>query len=408
MPSQSPILVLASTFYTAALEMPFTQALAKRGHIHSVVCVPYNQLFTFLLDPRSVIPENVDASVLLLLRVEDLIRLELAQRSSNALDSILLLLRQRTEELVDVLSRISRLRLTVMMSPSGKGAYDVEFLGNAPRVAEHKILAALRSRQRHWVVAWSEFERAAHPGNWFNPAGDRLGHVPFMPEGLDALADFFVGQLDRMPSDRLMSQSGSSDVMDLERFLTSLDVGMTIALLTVEDEQSLLDLIRHTTHFVNLPNQKWDAGRLRPAAGGEGWVVRVHDRFGEYGVSGALTFDFESNVMRVRLLFLSCPVLGKQVEYALFTWMAQMAEQRHAETIEVPFVRGRDNQGLNGLLSRLAEDASPSETTALPTGTEHRFRLRVRGLAERVGKESQSPAVVSAILSKMQIAEVTS
>jgi hypothetical protein len=407
MPSQSPILVLASTFYTAALEMPFTQALAKRGHIHSVVCVPYNQLFTFLLDPRSVIPENVDASVLLLLRVEDLIRLELAQGSFNAPDSILLLLRQRTEELVDVLSRISRLRLTVMMSPSGKGAYDVEFLGNAPRVAEHKILAALRSRQKHLVVAWSDFERTAHPGNWFNPAGDRLGHVPFMPEGLDALADFFVGQIDRMPSDRLMSQSGSSDVMDLERFLTSLDVGMTIAPLTVEDEQSLLDLIRHTTHFVNLPNRKWDGGRLRPA-GGEGWVVRVHDRFGEYGVSGAVTFDFESNVMRVRLLFLSCPVLGKQVEYALFTWMAQMAEQRQAETIEVPFVRGRDNQGLNGLLSRLAEDAPASGTAHLPTGAEHRFRLRVSGLAERVGKESQSPAVVSAILSKMQIAEVTS
>ena len=407
MPSQSSILVLASSFYTEALEIPFTQALAGQRHTHSVVCVPYNQLFTFLLDPRSVIPESVDASVVLLLRVEDLIRLELAQRSGNGSNSTLQLLRQRTEELVDVLSRISRLRLTVMMCPSGRGAYDVEFLGNAPRVAEHKILAALRSRQKHLVVAWSDFERTAQPGNWFNPAGDRLGHVPFMPEGLDVLADFFVAQLDRMPTARLMSQSGSSDVMDLERFLTSLDVGMTIAPLTIEDEQPALDLIRHTTHFVNLPNQRWDGGRLRPA-GGESWVVRVHDRFGEYGVSGALTFDFESNVMRVRLLFLSCPVLGKQVEYALFTWMAQMAEQRHAESIEVPFVRGRDNQGLSGLLSRLAEEASPSETTALPTGAEHRFRLRVGGLAERVGKESQSPAVVSAILSKMQIAEVTS
>jgi len=406
MPSQSPILVLASSFYTEALAIPFTQALAKRGHAHSVVCVPYNQLFTFLLDPRSVIPENVDASVVLLLRVEDLIRLELAQRNANASDSALLLLRQRTEELVDVLSRISRLRLNVMMCPSGRGAYDVGFLGNAPRVAEHKILAALRSRQKHLVVAWTDFERTAQPGNWFNPAGDRLGHVPFMPEGLDALADFFVGQLDRMPTARLMSQSGSSDVMDLERFLTSLDVGMTIAPLTIEDEQPVLDLIRHTTHFVNLPNQRWDGGRLRPA-GGESCVVRVHDRFGEYGVSGALTFDFESNVMRVRLLFLSCPVLGKQVEYALFTWMAQMAEQRYAESIEVPFVRGRDNQGLSGLLSRLAEAASPSEATALRTGAEHHFRLRVPGLVERVGNESQSPAVVSAILSKMQIAEVT-
>ena len=407
MPSQRPILVLASSFYTEALAIPFTQALAKHGRTHSVVCVPYNQLFRFLLDPRSVIQENVDASAVLLLRVEDLIRLELAQHNANASDSTLLLLRQRTEELVDVLSRISRLRLTVMMCPSRRGAYDVEFLGNAPRVAEHKILAALRSQQKHLVVAWSDFERTAQPGNWFNPAGDRLGHVPFMPEGLDGLADFFVAQLDRMPTARLMSQSGGGDVMDLERFLASLDVGMTIAPLSIEDEQPVLDLIRHTTHFVNLPNQKWDGGRLRPA-GGESWVVRVHDRFGEYGVSGALIFDFESNVMCVRLLFLSCPVLGKQVEYALLIWMTQMAEQRQAESIEVPFVPGRDNQGLSGLLARLSEDAPALESAPLPTGAEHRFHLRVSGLAERVGKEAQTPAVVSAILSKMQIAEVTS
>jgi hypothetical protein len=111
--------------------------------------------------------------------------------------------------------------------------------------------------------------------------------------------------------------------------------------------------------------------------------------------------------MRIHLFFLSCPVLGKQVEYALLIWMVQLAEQRHAESIEVPFVRGRDNQGLNGLLARLAEETPASEITALPTSAEYRFRLRVAGLAERVGKESQSPAVVSEILSKMQIAEVT-
>ena len=145
MPSQSPILVLASSFYTAALEIPFTQALAKHGHTHSVVCVPYNQLFTFLLDPRSVIPEGVDASVVLLLRVEDLIRLELAQHNSNRSDSTLPLLRQRTEEFVDVLSRISRLRLTVMMCPSGRGAYDVGSLGNtrsSPRCAPGKNISS--------------------------------------------------------------------------------------------------------------------------------------------------------------------------------------------------------------------------------------------------------------------------
>jgi hypothetical protein len=49
--------VPASSFYTAALEKPFVEALVSKGHKHRIPCVPYNQLYTFLLNPLSVVPE---------------------------------------------------------------------------------------------------------------------------------------------------------------------------------------------------------------------------------------------------------------------------------------------------------------------------------------------------------------
>src|SRR5712692_2288010 len=343
-------LVLASTFYTAALERPFSRALGRAGEDYSVACVPYNQLPTFLLNPHSVIPEGTPAAVMLLLRVEDLIRLELVAvtQTAAAAETCARAFRERSAEFLDVLGRVSHVRLTVMICPSGRGAYDMKFLGNAVRVAEHKIAAELRRRQRHRLVSWTDFESSARLQNCFSPPADRLGHVPFSPEGLEALATFCVGQLAHMPATVVSPEASGHATADLDRFLAGLELQVKVKPLTGEDEEQAINLVRHTTHFINVLNRKWEAGGIRALAatvpGGEAWTVRVRDRFGDYGVSGALTLGIDNRVMRVGLLFLTCPVLGRQVEYVFMGWMANLAEQRGADSIEIPFTAGRDNQ----------------------------------------------------------------
>ncbi len=411
MQTESPkMVVLASSFYTAALEKPFEQALARRGHAAAVACAPYNQLHTFLLDPGSVIPEDTACKVVLLLRVEDFIRLELAGLGKSAtIDeaACLRVFRQREGEFTDVLGRASRLPLTVMICPAGHGAYDLTFLKKAPRISEHKIAAQLRGQQKHLILEWSEFERSGEPGRWFNVAGDRLGHVPFTPEGLDALADFFVSQMERMPTAMLESGSDALDNVDLERFLAALEVGMSVHPLTGEDEQAVVNLIRHTTHFINLPGGKWEPGSLRALAegmpGGEAWIARVSDRFGEYGTSGAIVFGIDDGVMRIRFVFLTCPVLGKQVEYALFDWMGHIAQRRQAESIQLPFTPGRDNRILSELVKRLGGQ----EVEADAAGAQTSFVLPVPGLIERISSAAPNPSALASICSKLQAVEVT-
>jgi hypothetical protein len=294
-----------------------------------------------------------------------------------------------------------------MMCPSGRGAHDVAFLGTAIRVAEQKILAALRSQRRHYILSWSELEQASPATNWFNVAGDRLGHVPFTPEGLDRLADFFVGHIGRMPTQT--ANSRESLVTDLERFLASLELAVTISPLAEANEQRIMDLVRHTTHFINLPGQKLQGGGLRTAlgmsSGGQVWVVRVNDRFGDYGISGMVAFDFDREIMRVSLLLLSCPVLGKQVEHVFFAWLAELALRQHAGIIEVPVLRGRDNELLCNLLTRL-EGARDGLPPLLP-GTERQFLLPVIGLAQRVLQEAPNPAAVLAAISHTRSSEAT-
>jgi len=399
------VLVLASSFYTAALERPFSEVLAREHKGLGLSSVPYNQLHTFLLEPSSVVRENTPTSVLLLLRVEDLIRFELSvSGGAKAPDASIDALRQRTEEFLSVLSRVSRLRLTVSICPSGRAAYDVSFLGNGVRVSEFKIAAELRRQQRHSVIGWQELESASKLQGWFNASGDRLGHVPFSPEGMSALANYFVGQLDRMPVTLLSRNTGTSGSTDLEHFLSTLNTEIEIAPVAAQEESKILDLLRHTTHFINLANRKWEAGAIQKlvsgAPNGEAWTIRVRDRFGDYGLCGVITFGVRENLIEVGLWFLTCPVLGRQVEYAFLAWIAKVALERGARHIDIPFVPGRDNQNLESLLTNLAETDSARETNS------HSFRLAAPGLVDRVLAQAPSPESVKAIVNQLRTVEV--
>jgi len=419
--SGSTIFAVATSFYTAALEQPLQDALAKHQRTDSVVAVPYNQLNSFLLNPGPIIPEHTTVTVLLLLRVEDLVRLELIEHSkSGAIGSehCLSVLRLREAEFLDILDRMRHLRLTVMICPAGQGAYDSHFMSNAIRVTEHKISAKLKSQQKHLVVNWSEFKKFDRRGNCFNPAGDRLGHVPFSPEGLAALAEFFAQRTDQMPIVTTEPGSSQADTIDFEHFLASLKVGLSVTPMTPESDETSMGLIRHTTHFITHPGDKSSPGRPSTLASavfnGEAWAIEVEDRFGRYGVSGAVVFGLDAKVMRIAFLFLTCPVLGRQVEHATVHWLADIAEQRNAESIQIPLVSGRDNKMLGQFLRQLgAEEVRDDEsrsrgagTTATATATTH-FVLPTAGLKDSVTRVAPNPGALAAIIKDIKHGEVT-
>jgi hypothetical protein len=404
--SNQPRFVLGATFYTPALEKPFELALSKRGTPHSVICVPYNQLTNFFLNPSATVTGSESTRVVVLVRVEDLIRLEVAAlgKQSKMTSAICITaLRQRVSEFLEILMRVKSLRYGMMICASGKGAYNTSSLGNVIHVAEHRIAATVRKQQKHLFIPWYEFEQATATKNLFNPAGDRLGHVPFTPEGLSAIAEFFTQRLDRIPSAQ-NAEPASIETGNLRTFLASLNVEVEISELTVEDEQKVRDLTRHTTHFITKPAAKWEVGSLRARAAEQpartAWHLTVRDRFGTYGTSGLVLFGNDQHRLQVKFLFLTCPVLGKQVEYALFHQLAREAERRGAEIIQIPVEHGRDNSILSDLLDRLSEQSNGSHAQVRVPGSMTHYQLRVAGLRERVARAAPNPDALMHIVSE--------
>jgi len=119
-----------------------------------------------------------------------------------------------------------------------------------------------------------------------------------------------------------------------------------------------------------------------------------------------MTFTFTKTTLRAGLCFLSCPVLGKQVENALLSWIGHVAESRRLSTIEVPFVKGRDNQVLYSFLEQLQNSGTNQPVEVPPLGAHSTFRLPVAGLMDRALRIATNPAAAEEMFARMQIREI--
>lgn len=67
-------------------------------------------------------------------------------------------------------------------------------------------------------------------------------------------------------------------------------------------------------------------------------VVRVVDRFGDYGLVGVLMYESQHDRYRVDTFLLSCRVLGRGVEHAIVSWLGHRAVQKGKSLVEIPYV----------------------------------------------------------------------
>jgi FkbH-like protein len=67
-------------------------------------------------------------------------------------------------------------------------------------------------------------------------------------------------------------------------------------------------------------------------------VVRVGDRFGDYGLVGVLMYEIEADHYKVDTFLLSCRVLGRGVEHAVVSWLGQSAVKEGKTFVEFTYL----------------------------------------------------------------------
>ena len=142
----------------------------------------------------------------------------------------------------------------------------------------------------------------------------------------------------------------------LEDFLASLELEAKIAPMEPAQVERVAQLTGRTNQMnaTCIRRSAAEIGRLSA----ECLTVHVTDRFGSYGLTGAIFFRVAAGALVVDTFLLSCRALGRGVEHRMVARLGEIAVERGLEFVEIPFVSAQRNRPARLFLESLGATAA--------------------------------------------------
>jgi FkbH-like protein len=131
----------------------------------------------------------------------------------------------------------------------------------------------------------------------------------------------------------------------LEDFLKSLDLRCEITPMSAEHLPRVAQLTQRTNQFnaTTIRRNESEIQHLLNGVGGKCLVVHVRDRFGDYGLVGALIYFVRQHELEVDSFLLSCRALGRGVEHQMLATLGELAVKAGKDSVAVNFVPTKKN-----------------------------------------------------------------
>jgi FkbH-like protein len=152
-----------------------------------------------------------------------------------------------------------------------------------------------------------------------------------------------------------------------DRFLKELDIHTKIQKLNPALLDRAVQLCQRTNQF-NLTTRRHTAEQIQAFSQSSAGIVlmmTLHDRFGEYGWSGLAIATAQSERVTIDSFLLSCRVLGKNVELALFSALVRWAATQNCTAISglfEPTLKNKPCADFYGKCGLVPRDAAPERT----------------------------------------------
>jgi len=121
----------------------------------------------------------------------------------------------------------------------------------------------------------------------------------------------------------------------LEEYLASLGMQVEIAFTQRPQVARVAQLTQRTNQF-NLTTHRYDEAEIERLIHHGDCIVahlRLQDRFGDYGITGAAIAFVEKQSLHIDTFLMSCRIIGRGVEDALLAFLCQLARQRGHDRI---------------------------------------------------------------------------
>lgn len=158
-------------------------------------------------------------------------------------------------------------------------------------------------------------------------------------------------------------QQLAQSALNLDDFLSSLKMQVTIDTVDHSSLDRVVDLIRKTNQF-NLTTRRYSATQLAgmvadPAYGV--FFLRMSDRFGDNGIVAVAIVHDKGGVCYLDTFLLSCRVIGRTVETALLAYLVRWARDRRLTGLEGEFIPTAKNAPAADFFARHQFEEVPGE-----------------------------------------------
>ena len=141
----------------------------------------------------------------------------------------------------------------------------------------------------------------------------------------------------------------------LKQFIDSLELDVQIAPMIPSQVERVSQLTQRTNQFnlTNMRRSEAEIEQIRVSATNICLTVTVRDRFGDYGLVGTVIFDISERTVKVDTFLLSCRALGRHVEHRMLGRLAEIAAERGADKIMLPYMETTRNQPIYEFLEQV-------------------------------------------------------
>ena len=364
---ESRILQVASSFTSRPLAATLQPWVVNAGIADDLAFVEYAQVAEYMLGGASQAAPIVGTVVLV--RVEDWIRGLIHESSPESGQERRQLLAASVSEFSKQLANLCGCGKPVwlLVCPSQGWISEKHDLVALCRTYSNLLVARAKSLRQLTSLVWpaSLANDPVHDRN-----ADRIGQIPFTREAFEQLGHYLGEQVKHtfVRQAAGVEAAPTNDKAELAKYLSGLNVCVRLYPVQAGDH-SYVDKILRTAAAFSLTGEKPDLSPLEletVLASGESMLISVSDKLGNYGPSGVLAYRVSCDSLVVNALALTCPVLGKQVEYAVLSALAQIAASRNCVKLNFRYQPSGRNQIMLSFL-RSISDGDSGWLISLPT-----------------------------------------
>jgi amino acid adenylation domain-containing protein/FkbH-like protein/thioester reductase-like protein len=200
---------------------------------------------------------------------------------------------------------------------------------------------------------------------------------------------------------RALEQAGG-----LDQFLESLELQVDVRPMERAHVARVAELIQRTNQFnlTGIRRRQSEVEALWERRELEVIVVHVRDRFGDYGLVGAVLFRCAPEAMDIDTMVLSCRALGRRVEHRIINELGRIASERGLSRLALRYVETPRNAPAREFLDKSfaafrGEPRSEGQKREVPFVVPAQYALNLRAGSQsgaQLEAEEKAPAPVDA------------